>query len=77
MGAGEALGAVDGEALRGVRGDRGVLGGEADVEAADAEVRVLDVEEVGVAHGAVLDDGDADVACGLKEKKIVSFFSFL
>ena len=64
MGAREALCAVDGELVVRVCGDGGVFGGESDVEAADAEVGVLDVEVVGVAHGAVLEDGDADVACG-------------
>ena len=63
MRAGEALGAVDDERVVRVRRDGGVLGGEGDVEAADAEVRVLRVEVVGVAHGGVLEDGDADVAC--------------
>lgn len=63
MGAGEAFGAVDDEGVVWVCGDGGVFGGEGDVEAADAEVAILDVEEVGVAHGTVLDDGDADAAC--------------
>ena len=62
MGAGEALGAVDDKGVVRVRRDGGVFGGEGDVEAADAEVRVLRVEVVGVAHGGVLEDGDADVA---------------
>lgn len=74
VGAGEALGAVDDELVFGARGDGGVLGGEADVEAADAEVGVLDVEVVGVAHGAVLEDGDADVAYG-KEFIVSLLFS--
>lgn len=64
MGAGEALGAVDDEGVGRVGGDGGVFGGEGDVEAADGEVGFLDVEVVGVTHGTVLDDGDADVACG-------------
>lgn len=75
MRAGEALCAVDGESVVRVGGDGCVFGGEGDVEAADAEVWVLDVEVVGVAHGTVLENGDADVAC---EKDFsVSFFSFL
>lgn len=64
MGAGEAFGAVDDERVVRVCGDGSVLGGEGDVEAADAEVGVLDVEVVGVAHGTVLDDWDAYVAWG-------------
>ena len=63
MGVGEALVAVDDELVVLARGDGRVLGGEADVEAADAEVRVLDVEVVGVAHRTVLEDGDVDLAC--------------
>ena len=63
VGTREALGAVDDKLVGLTRGDGGVFGGEADVEAADGEVRVLDVEVVGVAHGAVLEDGDVDVAC--------------
>lgn len=63
VGAREALCAVDDELVGLARRDGGVFGGEADVEAADGEVRVLDVEVVGVAHGAVLEDGDVDVAC--------------
>lgn len=62
MRAGEALCAVDGESVVRVGGDGCVFGGEGDVEAADAEVWVLDVEVVGVAHGTVLENGDADVA---------------
>ena len=63
VGAREALGAVDDELVPLARGDGRVLGGEADVEAADGEVGVLDVEVVGVAHGAVREDGDVDGAC--------------
>lgn len=63
MGAGEASCAVDDEGVVCVCGDGGVFGGEGDVEAADGEVWVLDVQVVGVAHGTVLEDGDADVAC--------------
>ena len=63
MGAREALGAVDDELVALARGDGGVFGGEANVEAADGEVRVLDVKVVGVAHGTVLEDGDVDGAC--------------
>ena len=63
MGAREALCAVDDEAVLIAGGDAGVFGGEADVEAADAQVWVLDVEVVGVAHGAVFKGGDVDVAC--------------
>ena len=63
MGAGEALCAVDDERALVARGDAGVFGGEGDVEAADAQVWVLDVEVVGVAHGAVLESGDVDVVC--------------
>lgn len=77
MGAGEPLCAVDGEAVGRVGGDGGVFGGEGDVEAADAEVRVLHVEVVGVAHGAVLRDGDADVACWVGQFFFLfSFFLF-
>ena len=43
--------------------DARFLGGPGDVEAADGEVGVLDVEVVGVAHGAVLINGNADAAC--------------
>ena len=64
MGAREALCAVDDEGAFVAGGDGGVFSGEADVEAADAEVRVLDVEVVGVAHGAVLEGRDVDIACG-------------
>ena len=63
MGAGETFGAVDDKGVVRVCGDGGVFGGEGDVEAADAEVRVLHVEVVRVAHGTVLERGDADVAC--------------
>ena len=63
MGAGEALCAVDDKGALVARGDGGVFGGKGDVEAADAEVGVLDVEVVGVAHGAVFEGGDVDVAC--------------
>ena len=63
MGAREALCAVDDELVALAGGHGGIFGREADVEAADGEVRVLDVEVVCVAHGAVLEDGDADVAC--------------
>ena len=63
MGAGETFCAVDDEGVVRVCGDGGVFGGEGDVEAADAEVSVLDVQVVGVAHGTVLDDRDADIAC--------------
>lgn len=62
MGAGEAFGAVDDERVVRVGGDGCVFGGEGDVEAADGEVWVLDVEIVGVAHGTVLEDWDADLA---------------
>ena len=74
MGAGEALCAVDDEGVVWVCGDSGVFGGEGDVEAADAEVSVLDVQVVGVAHGTVLDDGDADIACDEIVRK--PFFPF-
>lgn len=63
MGAVEAFRAVDDEGVVWICGDGGVLGGEGDVEAADAEIGVLDVEVVGIAHGTVLGDGDADAAC--------------
>lgn len=63
MGAGEAFCAIDDENVFLVWRDACVFSGEGDVEAADAEVGVLGVEEIGVAQGAVLDDGDADVAC--------------
>lgn len=63
MGSREALCAVDDELVGGAGRDGGVLGGEADVEARDGQVRVLDVEVVCVAHGAVLEDGDGDGAC--------------
>lgn len=76
MGAGEAFGAVDGELVDGVGGDGGVFGGEGDVEAADAEVGVLHVEVVGVAHGTVLEDGDADAACGRRFPSLVFLFCF-
>ncbi len=62
MGVGEALGPVDDELAARPGGDGRIFGGEADVEAADGEVWVLDVEVVGVAHGAVFEDGDVDVA---------------
>lgn len=74
MRAGEALCAVDDEGVVWVGGDGCVFGGEGDVVAADAEVRVLDVEVVGVTHGTVLDDGDADIACG--NYFSISVFSF-
>ena len=73
--AGEALCAVDGEGVFRVGGDGCVFRGEGNVVAADAEIRVLDVEVVGVAHGTVLEDGDADVACG--KDFSISFFSLL
>ena len=63
MGAGQALCAVDDEGALVTRRDGGVFGGEGDVEAADAEVGVLHVEVVGVAHGAVFEGWDVDVAC--------------
>ena len=77
MGAREAFGAVDGELVVGVGGDGGVFGGEGDVEAADAEVGVLHVEVVGVAHGTVLEDRDADAACGKRVSWSVGGFFFL
>lgn len=76
MRAGEALCAIDDESVVRVCGNGGVFGGEGDVEAADAEVWVLHVEVVGVAHGTVLEDRDADVACE-EEKFIVSHSPFL
>lgn len=77
MGAGEAFCAVDDETVDWVCGDGSVLGGEGDVEAADAEVWVLDVEVVGVAHGAVLDNRDADAACDEIFRKPFSLTCFL
>lgn len=76
MGAVEAFCAVDDEGVVRVCGDGGVFGGEGDVEAADGEVSVLDVQVVGVAHGTVLDDGDADVACDETIRKSCSFTYF-
>ena len=61
MGAGKTFGAVDGELVVLTCGDGRVFGGEADVEAADGEVWVLDVEVVGVAYGSVFEDWDVDV----------------
>ena len=75
MGAGEAFCAVDDKGVVWVCGDGGIFGGKGDVEAADAEVGVLDVEVVGVAHGTVLDDGDADAACEEMISKLVSSFT--
>ena len=63
MGAREAFCAVDDERVYVACRDSGVFGGEGDVEATDAEVWVLDVEVVGVAHGAVFEGWDVDVAC--------------
>ena len=63
MGAGEAFCAVDDERAFVACRDGGVFGGEGDVEAADAQVWVLDVEVIGVAHGAVFEGRDIDVAC--------------
>ena len=66
MGAGKTLCSVDDELVLpcgdGPCGEGRVFGGEADVEAADGEVWVLDVEEVGVAYGTVFKDWNADVA---------------
>ena len=63
MGAGKAFCAVDDKLVGLARGDGGVFGGEADVEATYCEVWVLDVEVIGVAHGTVLEDWDVDVTC--------------
>lgn len=73
MSAGEALCAVDDEPVALAGRDGGVFGREADVEAGDGEVRVLDIKVVCVAHGAVLEDGDGDVACDASA--LVSNFS--
>ena len=73
MGAGEAFGAIDDEMVVLALGDGCIFGGEANVEAADGEVGVLHVEVVGVAHGAVLEDWDTDIAC---EEHFVSFHPY-
>ena len=64
MGAGESFCAVDDETVDWVCGDGSVLW-------------ILDVEVVGVAHGAVLDNGDADAACDEIFRKPFSFTCFL
>lgn len=56
----QALGTIDDECA--VVRDGSVLGIPADIEATNGQIRILGVEEVGVPHAAVGEDGNAYVA---------------